>query len=925
MAQLGRVVGSCVLFLCGAALAAEGQTTHPVVISQIYGGGGNSGATLRNDYIELFNRGDAPVDISGWSIQYASSAGSSWQKTDLAGVIQPGHYYLIQQAAGAGGTTPLPTPDATGAGSGIPMSATSGKVALVRSATALTCGAVTTPCLPNANIEDFVGYGSAATQFEGSGPTSTLSNGTAALRAGNGCVDADNNAADFGTGAPAPRNSAVAGVTCDGGPGPEPTCTPTQTIAAVQGTGQVSPLVSTTVSVAGIVTGRVTTGSARGFFVQMPDGADGDPASSDGVFVFTGSASPSALAAVGNDVCVTGTVSEFIPSSDPGTLPLTEIVQPSVITVTATARPLPTPVTLTAADTPANTFAALERFEGMRVKVERLTVVGPTLGSVDEPSAAGITNGVFYGVVEGVARPFREPGADLQDVLPAGAPANVPRFDGNPERLRVDSDALGAAPLDVTSGATVSNLVGPLTWAFRTYSLFPDPAETATVTGLASATPVPAPAASQFTIGGFNLERFFDTQDDPGVSDVALTTAALERRLKKTSLAIRTVMRAPDIIGVEEAENLSVLQTLAARLNSDTVAGGDADPGYEAFLVEGNDIGGIDVGFLVKTTRVTVVDVTQEGKDTTYIDPNSGQPALLNDRPPLILRASVALPSGAAPVTVIANHLRSLTSLTDPVDGPRIRAKRAAQAEFLANLVQARQTADPQERLVLLGDFNAYQFNDGYVDVLGTIAGQPAPADQVVQASPDLVNPDLLDTMGLLPAAQRYSYVFDGHAQIIDHLLINQAAAALFQQIAVARNDADFPETFRNDETRPERVSDHDMPVAYFGLPAVNVSARVAVFSSGLVYNRVTRTYNGTIQITNTSAQAIDGPIHVVLDQLTPGVTLANAAGQFQGLPYLTIGTAPLAPGQSATVAVQFTNPGGARIGYAARTYSGDF
>jgi predicted extracellular nuclease len=923
MAQLGRVVGSCVLFLFGAALAADAQTTHPVVISQIYGGGGNSGATLTNDYIELFNRSETPVDISGWSIQYASSTGASWQKTDLTGVIQPGHYYLIQQAAGAGGTTPLPTPDATGAGTGIPMSATSGKIALVRTTTALACGGVTTPCLPNANIEDFVGYGGSATQFEGSGPTPTLSNTSAALRAGGGCTDTDNNAADFATGAPAPRNSATAGITCGGGP--EPTCTPTQTIAAVQGTGQVSPLASTSVSVAGIVTGRVTTGSARGFFVQMPDGADGDPASSDGVFVFTGSNSPSALAAVGNNICVTGTVSEFVPSSDPGTLPLTEIVQPTVVTVIATGQPLPTPVTLTTADTPTTTFAALERFEGMRVKVERLTVVGPTLGSVDEPSATGTTNGVFYGVVEGVARPFREPGADLQDLLPAGAPANVPRFDGNPERLRVDSDALGAPALDVTSGATVTNLVGPLTWAFRTYSLFPDPAVTATISGQASATPVPAPAASQFTIGGFNLERFFDTTDDPGVSDVALTAAALEHRLKKTSLAIRTVMRSPDILGVEEAENLSVLQTLAARVNSDTVNGGGADPGYQAFLVEGNDIGGIDVGFLVKSSRVTVVDVTQEGKDTTYIDPNSGQPALLNDRPPLILRASVALPSGAVPITVIANHLRSLTSLTDAVDGPRVRAKRAAQAEFLANLVQARQTADPQERLVLLGDFNAYQFNDGYVDVLGTIAGQPAPADQVVQASPDLVNPDLLDVMGLLPAAQRYSYVFDGHAQIIDHMVINQAAAAFFKQIAVARNDADFPETFRNDDTRPERASDHDMPVAYFAIPAVDVSARVSVFSSGLVYNRVTRTFNGTIQITNSSAQTIDGPIQVVLDQLTPGVTLANAAGTFQGLPYLTLGATTLAPGQSATVAVQFSNPGNARIGYVVRTFAGDF
>src|SRR5687768_13456695 len=93
-----------------------------IVISQVYGGGGNSGATLRNDFIELFNRGTSPVSLSGWSVQYASSAGTTWQKTDLSAVtLQPGQYYLIQEAQGAGGTTNLPTPDATGA---IAMSAT---------------------------------------------------------------------------------------------------------------------------------------------------------------------------------------------------------------------------------------------------------------------------------------------------------------------------------------------------------------------------------------------------------------------------------------------------------------------------------------------------------------------------------------------------------------------------------------------------------------------------------------------------------------------------------------------------------------------------------------------------------------------------------------------------------------------------------
>src|ERR1017187_5825777 len=90
-------------------MAAQGSTG--MVISQLYGGGGNSGATLRNDFIELFNRGNTAITITGWSVQYASATGSSWDSTPLTGVIQPGQYYLVQEAQGNNGTASLPTPD----------------------------------------------------------------------------------------------------------------------------------------------------------------------------------------------------------------------------------------------------------------------------------------------------------------------------------------------------------------------------------------------------------------------------------------------------------------------------------------------------------------------------------------------------------------------------------------------------------------------------------------------------------------------------------------------------------------------------------------------------------------------------------------------------------------------------------------------
>lgn len=179
-------------------------------LSQVYGGGGNAGATYTHDFIELFNSGSSVVDLAGWSVQYASSTGISWQVTNLSGSIGPGQYYLIQQAQGAGGTTPLPTPDIIG---NIAMGATAGKVALVNSTTALS-GA----CPSNPAIIDLVGYGTTANCFEGSGPTPTPSNTLAVLRNNNGCQDTDNNAADFTASAPVPRNSSSPRYSCTGAP-----------------------------------------------------------------------------------------------------------------------------------------------------------------------------------------------------------------------------------------------------------------------------------------------------------------------------------------------------------------------------------------------------------------------------------------------------------------------------------------------------------------------------------------------------------------------------------------------------------------------------------------------------------------------------------------------------------------------------------
>jgi uncharacterized protein len=381
----------------------------------------------------------------------------------------------------------------------------------------------------------------------------------------------------------------------------------------------------------------------------------------------------------------------------------------------------------------------------------------------------------------------------------------------------VDSDALGGAAIDVTTGATVTSLTGPLDFSARFYTIDVDANSGAAATGNVSATPVPIPAANELTIANFNMERFFDTLNDPATSDVALTATAFANRLNKASLAIRTVLNTPDVIGVEEMENLPTLQAVADKVNADAVAAGQTSPDYQAFLVEGNDVGGIDVGLLVKGS-INVISVEQVGKDTTFIQPD-GTSALLNDRPPLVLMATASQPNSdtSLPFTMVVNHLRSLLSIDDPVDGPRVRAKREAQAEFVANLLQSHQAAG--ENVIQVCDCNSFEFSDGYVDVLGTILGHPVPADQVVLASPDLVDPDFTDLVTTLPHDQQYSYDFNGSHQVLDHVVVNPALLSKLSRFAYARNDADFPEVFRNDPNRPERISDHDMPVAYFTLP----------------------------------------------------------------------------------------------------------
>jgi uncharacterized protein len=203
--------------LPGRAAAAPAS----VAISQVYGGGGNTGAPLANDFVELVNRGTAPASLAGWSLQYTSATGTrtlganASQLTELPGVsLAPGQYLLVEEASTAAVGAALPAPDVTDV-TPINMSATGGKVALIDTTTPLGCNGGSTACPPEAlaHIVDLVGY-DGANFFEGSGAAPAGGNTTAVLRRAGGCTDTDDNAADFAAGAPTPRNTAAAPNPC---------------------------------------------------------------------------------------------------------------------------------------------------------------------------------------------------------------------------------------------------------------------------------------------------------------------------------------------------------------------------------------------------------------------------------------------------------------------------------------------------------------------------------------------------------------------------------------------------------------------------------------------------------------------------------------------------------------------------------------
>lgn len=774
---LGAILSVAVISSGGVILpVAANAVVSPaaaVVINEVYGGGGNSGAPLDRDFIELYNTSDAPVDVTGWSVQYASAAGTTWQLTLLSGSIAAGDHLLVGEALGSGAALPdLPPVDVSGS---IAMSATSGKVALVSASTALSCGTALLRCQDLVGVLDLVGYGTAS-DFAGSAAAPALSNSTSASRSA-AHTNTGDNAADFTAGAPSPVASGSA-------PDPEPVGPIAATIREIQGTSSSSPLVAETVVTRGIVTAVYATGGFNGYVIQTPGTGGGyDPAAqagSDAVFVY----SPATVGAVviGDSVEVTGTVSEFNG--------LTEITVPSGGLIIG-AEPAAAATALVIDAFPA-AATAREALESMLVELTgEYTVsntyptsqygeVGLAFGStplrqptdVARPGTAEAAAVAADNAARGV---ILDDGASTNFLSSANSALTPPYVSlENPVRVGATADFGAAVILDYRNNSWKLNPVAPVTAA--------DPAGyPVTFSNTRTAAPdAEAIGAAAVRAASFNVLNYFTTLGIENPDCVPYTDRAgdgvtvrggcpqrgawdaadFARQQDKIVAAI-TALDA-DVIGLLEIENSAVLgeaadealASLTASLN--TIEGA----GTWDYVHSSSDLPPVSEMDVISNAiiyRTAVVDAV--GGARALGEFSGDGEAFGNAREPI---AQVFTPdAGGDEFLFVVNHFKSKGSAgplpgdLDSGDGQGAsNASRMAQATALRDWVAAIQ--GDVNSVLLAGDFNAY--------------GKEDP----LQVLYDAGFSDVERALGVETA----SYSFSGLSGSLDHILVNSAALA---------------------------------------------------------------------------------------------------------------------------------------------------
>ena len=777
--RLGALVITSSLVVSGAAVIAAAPAlaaSSTVVITEVYGGGGNSGASYTNDFIELTNLSDSPVDLGGWSIQYASAAGTSWtNKITLTGSIAPGGVYLAQGASGGANGQPMPTPDATGS---VNLAAASGKVALATSTTSLTC---TTGCATAAGVVDFVGYG-AANDFETSAAPG-ISSTTSATRK-DPTKDADNNGTEFEAVNPSPKTLTTA---------PPPVPPLDAKIHDIQGAAHLSPLAGKLV---GNVTGVVTAKSGNGFWFQDPQ-PDDNPATSEGVFVFTSSAP---TVAVGDAVTVEGTVAEFRPGGSGGTdnLTTTELTNPK-IAVTGTA-PVPAATIVgPGGRVPPSTVID----EDSTGDVETTGTFEPATDGLDFwESLEGMWLGIDQPEVTGPTSSFRE-----LSVVPAGSSVRtvrggilIQKTDSNPERVLLD-DLLAPVPDAKTGDKLAGTVTGVLDYGFGNFKFLVTQTPTV-IDGGVQREKTTSSNLLQVSVATFNVENL-DVSDG-------------EAKFDGLAQAVVKNLASPDILGLEEVQdNDGAVNsgTTAADLTLNTLAAAIEKAGGPKYVwrqidpvnnAEGGEPGGnIRVAFMYRTDRpVKFIDSAGGGSTTptTIVTDKHGKPHL-SSSPGRIDPANPAWAATRVPLAgeftwlgqslfVVVNHFSSKGG-DDPLWGrtqPPVQSsapKRHQQAESVRGFVDQILAKDLGANVVVLGDLNDFDFSETTDILVGS--GKTA----------------LIDLPRTLPLSQRYSYVFEGNSQILDQMLVSKNLQPASQYDIVHMN-AEFP----------DQISDHDPQVA---------------------------------------------------------------------------------------------------------------
>jgi len=567
-------------------------------------------------------------------------------------------------------------------------------------------------------------------------------------------------------------------------------------IYEIQGTAQTSPLAGDSVTTTGIVTAV----DSNGFYLQDPNGDD-SVGTSDGIFVFT-SSRPSV--STGVELQVEGTVSEFTPGGpDTGNLSITQISGSPTITPISTGNALPNAVTLGEGgrvppseniddavgsfDPETDGIDFFESLEGMRVTAQDVVAVAGTNRF-----------GEIFGVVDN--------GENATGLSDRGT-LNISPDDFNPERIQIDEDTdiLPGFELPlVDTGASLGDVTGVISYEFGNFQIQPTETFTATDSGLKPETSALTPTADQLAVASYNVLNL-DPNDADGDTDIA------DGRFNAIAQDIANNLKSPDIIGLQEiqdndgsvnSEVTAANVTLQTLVDAIATAGG---PTYEfidnPFIGDdtngGQPGGNIRTAFLYNPQRVDLV----EGSVKTVTDPQDQQTnpenPFFNSRLPL----SADFQFNRQTVTVVDNHFSSkggsapILGVEQPFEerqeDPTVNGsldQRRVQAEAVNNFVKGILTDNPDANVVVEGDLNEFEF-----------------------VSPlEILEQNLTNLTETLPENERYTFIFQGNSQALDHILVsnNLADGAAFDEVHI---NAEFAET-------DQRASDHDPVLSRFTL-----------------------------------------------------------------------------------------------------------